>query len=104
MGTMPKPEPPAFSTNDTHWKEQFCEALGEHTPDAAFGAIGGRAIDDLASVVDDGGTEKQKDFELALSLAENHPELYEIGPEYDFADFQEAIGTSLALVEPGLSY
>jgi hypothetical protein len=35
--------------------------------------------------------EKRKDFELALSLATNHPELFEVGHEYDFADFQQAI-------------
>jgi hypothetical protein len=35
--------------------------------------------------------EKQKDFELALSLATSHPELFEVGHEYDFADFQKAI-------------
>ena len=35
--------------------------------------------------------EKQQDFELALSLAQNHPELFEIAHEYEFADFQEAI-------------
>ena len=96
----------------------------------AFDAIGGKAIDDLAEVVDDGGTiinfgslgsnmgtniyslapnnvalksvsimswfrltqdEKQKDFELALSLATNHPELFELPQEYEFADFQKAI-------------
>jgi len=96
----------------------------------AFDAIGGKAIDDLAEVIDDGGTiinfgslgsnmgtniyslipnnvalksvsimswfrltedEKQKDFELALSLATNHPELFEVAHEYEFADFQKAI-------------
>ena len=96
----------------------------------AFDAIGGRAIDELAWVIDDGGTvinygslgnntgtniyslisnnvalksvaimswfrltqdEKQKDFELALSLATIHPELFEVAHEYDFADFQKAI-------------
>jgi hypothetical protein len=31
--------------------------------------------------------EKQKDFELALSLATNHPELFEVAQEY----FQKAI-------------
>src|SRR6266550_1266714 len=35
--------------------------------------------------------EKRKDFELALSLAANHPELFEVGHEYDFSDFQQAI-------------
>src|SRR5262245_24640559 len=35
--------------------------------------------------------EKQKDFELALSLVKNHPELFEVAQEYEFADFQKAI-------------
>ena len=96
----------------------------------AFDAIGGTAINDLAEIVDDGGTiinygslgsntgtniyllalnnvalksvsimnwfrlpqdEKQKDFELALNLARNHPELFEVAHEYEFGDFQKAI-------------
>ena len=124
------PGPPAYSTSDSNWKGQVREALGGHRLEVAFDAIGGRAIDDLASVVDDGGTvinygslgsstgtniyslipnsvalrsvavmswfrltldEKQKDFELALSLATDHPELFEVGHEYDFDDFQKAI-------------
>jgi NADPH:quinone reductase-like Zn-dependent oxidoreductase len=124
------PGPPVYSTGDSNWKEQVREALGGHSLQVAFDAIGGRAIDDLASVVDDGGTvinygslgsntgtniyslipnnvalrsvaimswfrltedEKRKDFELALSLAANHPELFEVGHEYDFSDFQQAI-------------
>ena len=35
--------------------------------------------------------EKQKDFELALNLATNHPELFEVVHEYEFGDFQKAI-------------
>ena len=35
--------------------------------------------------------EKQKDFELALSLATNHPALLEVAHEYEFGDFQKAI-------------
>jgi NADPH:quinone reductase-like Zn-dependent oxidoreductase len=35
--------------------------------------------------------EKRKDFDLALSLATNHPELYEVADEYEFGDFQRAI-------------
>jgi hypothetical protein len=35
--------------------------------------------------------EKQEDFEIALSLATNHPELFEVAHEYEFGDFQEAI-------------
>src|SRR2546426_4195189 len=124
------PGPPVFSTSDSNWKEQVREALKGHKLEVAFDAIGGTAIDDLASVVDDGGTiinygslgsntgtniyslapnnialksvsimswfrltedEKQKDFELALRLATNHPELFEVAHEYEFADFQKAI-------------
>ena len=98
--------------------------------EVAFDALGGKAIDDLAEILDDGGTiinfgslvsnmgtniyslapnnvalrsmsimgwfrltqdEKQTDFELALSLATNHPELFEVAYEYEFADFQKAI-------------
>jgi len=124
------PGPPVYSTSDTNWKEQVREALGGYKLEVAFDAIGGKAIDDLAEVVDDGGTvinygslgsntgtniyslvpnnlalksvsimswfrltpdEKQKDFELALSLAKNHPELFEVAHEYEFGDFQKAI-------------
>jgi NADPH:quinone reductase-like Zn-dependent oxidoreductase len=124
------PGPPVYSTSDCNWKEQVRECLGGYKLEVAFDAIGGKAIDDLADVVDDGGTvinfgslgnnmgtniyslipnkvalksvsitswfcltqdEKQKDFELALSLATNHPELFEIAHEYEFADFQKAI-------------
>jgi NADPH2:quinone reductase len=124
------PGPPVYSTSDSNWKEQVREALGGHKLEVAFDAIGGKAIDDLAEVVDDGGTiinfgsldsnmgtniyslapnnvalksvsimswfrltqdEKQQDFELALSLAKNHPELFEVAREYEFADFQKAI-------------
>ena len=35
--------------------------------------------------------EKRKDFELALSFATNHPELFEVAHEYEFGDFQRAI-------------
>ena len=124
------PGPPVYSTSDSNWKEQVREALGGHKLEVAFDAIGGKAIDDLAEVLEDGGTiinfgsldssmgtniyslapnnvalksvsimswfrltedEKQKDFELALSLANNHPELFEVAHEYEFADFQKAI-------------
>jgi NADPH:quinone reductase-like Zn-dependent oxidoreductase len=124
------PGPPIFSTGDGNWKEQVREALEGHKLEVAFDALGGKAIEDLAEVVDDGGTiinfgslesnmgtnidslvpnnvalksvsimnwfrltqdEKQKDFELALSLATNHPELFEVDHEYEFGDFQKAI-------------
>ena len=35
--------------------------------------------------------QKQKDFELALELATNHPELFEVAHEYELGDFQSAI-------------
>jgi len=124
------PGPTIFSTSDGNWKDQVREALGGHKLEVAFDAIGGTAIDDLASVVDEGGTiinygslggntgtniyslapnnvalksvsimswfrltqdEKRKDFELALSLAKNYPELFEVAHEYEFGDFQRAI-------------
>ncbi|MEA2262745.1 MAG: hypothetical protein QOJ51_5570, partial [Acidobacteriaceae bacterium] len=124
------PGPPIYSTSDSNWKEQVREALEGHNLEVAFDAVGGKAIDDLAELVDDGGTiinfgsldsnmgtniyslvpnnvalksvsilswfrlpdaEKQKDFELALSLATHHPELFEVAHEYEFGDFQKAI-------------
>jgi NADPH:quinone reductase len=124
------PGPPVFSTSDSNWKEQVRGALEGHKLEVAFDAIGGTAIDDLASVVDDGATiinygslgsntgtniyslapnnvalksvsimtwfrltqdEKQKDFELALHLATNHPELFEVAHEYEFGEFHKAI-------------
>ncbi len=124
------PGPPVYSTSDSNWKEQVRGALGGYRLEVAFDAIGGKAIDDLAEIVDDGGTvinfgslgsnmgtniyslipnnvalksvsimswfrltqdEKQKDFQLALSLATNHPELFEVAHEYEFGDFQKAI-------------
>ena len=96
----------------------------------AFDALGGKAIDDLAEVVDEGATiinfgslesntgtnifslasnnvalrsihlgswfrlsesEKQKDFELALDLAKDHPALFQVAHEFEFDDFQKAI-------------
>ena len=124
------PGPPVYSTSDSNWKEEVRGALGGYRLEVAFDAIGGKAIDDLAEIVDDGGTivnygslgsntgtniyslipnnvalrsvaimswfrlsldEKQKDFDLSLSLATHHPELFEVGHEYDFDHFQEAI-------------
>ena len=104
--------------------------MGGHKLNVAFDALGGKAIDDLAELVDDGGSiinfgslqsniganiyslapnnlslksvsimnwfllaedEERKDFELALSLATNHPGLFEVAHEYEFDDFQSAI-------------
>ena len=125
-----RPGPPVFSTNDRNWKEQVREALKGHKLEVAFDAVGGKAIDALAELVDDGGTiinfgslesnmganiyslapnnlalksvsimswfrlpenDKREDFQLALSLATNHPELFEVAHEYEFDDFQKAI-------------
>jgi NADPH:quinone reductase len=135
------PGSPVYLTSDSNWKEQVREALGGHKLEVAFDAIGGKAIDDLAQVVDDGGTiinfgslgsnvgtniyslapnnislksasimrwfrltqdEKQEDFELALSLAKNHPELFEVAHEYEFADFQKAIQHVSRPGKPGI--
>ena len=124
------PGPPIYSTSDDDWKEQVRNSLEGHKLEVGFDALGGKAIDDLAEVLDDGGTiinfgsldsnvgpniyslaannvalksvlimswfrlgedEKQRDFELALNLAKNHPELFEVAHEYEFGDFQRAI-------------
>ncbi len=135
------PGPPVFSTSDSHWKEQVRGALGGYRLEVAFDAIGGKAIDDLAEVVDDGGTiinfgslgsntgtniyslvpnnvalrsvsimnwfrlaqdEKQKDFDFALSLATNHPELFEVAHQCEFGDFQKAIQHVSSLGKTGI--
>jgi NADPH:quinone reductase-like Zn-dependent oxidoreductase len=124
------PGPPVYSTSDSEWKEQVREAMGGHKLAVAFDVVGGTAIDDLAELLDEGGTiinfgslesnmgtniyalapnnlalksasimswfrlpedEKRQDFELALNLATNHPQLFEVAHEYEFDDFQRAI-------------
>ena len=119
-----------ISTSDSNWKKQVRDALEGHKLEVVFDALGGKAIDDLAEVVDEGATiinfgslesntgtnifslasnnvalrsihlgswfrlsesEKQKDFELALNLAKNHPALFEVAHEFAFDDFQNAI-------------
>src|SRR6202030_4691141 len=50
------PGPPVYSTSDSNWKQQVHEALGGHKLKVAFDALGGTAIDDLAELLDDGGT------------------------------------------------
>jgi NADPH:quinone reductase len=124
------PGPPVYSTSDSKWKEQVREALGGLKLAVAFDAVGGKAINDLAELVDEGGTiinfgslesnmgtniyalapnnlalksvsimswfrlpedEKRQDFKLALNLATNHPQLFEVAHEYEFDDFQRAI-------------
>ena len=124
------PGAPIISTSGSDWRKQVREALEGHKLEVAYDALGGKAIDDLADVVDDGATiinfgsldsntgtnifslapnsvalksihiggwfllpgeEKQKDLDLALSLAKNHPTLFQVGQEFAFDDFQEAI-------------
>src|SRR4029077_10867482 len=50
------PGPPVYLTSDSNWKEQIRGALEGHKLEVAFDAIGGTAIDDLAEILDDGGT------------------------------------------------
>jgi NADPH:quinone reductase len=53
---MVLPGPPVISTSDSNWKEQVRAALGGHKLQVAFDAVGGKAIDDLAELLDDDGT------------------------------------------------
>ncbi len=124
------PGAPVISTVESNWKKQVRDALEGHKLEVAFDALGGKAIDDLAEVVDEGATiinfgslesntgtnifslasnnvalrsihlgswfrlsesEKQKDFELALDLAKDHPALFQVAHEFEFDDFQKAI-------------
>jgi NADPH:quinone reductase-like Zn-dependent oxidoreductase len=124
------PGAPVISTVDSNWKKQVRDALEGHKLEVAFDALGGKAIDDLAEVVDEGATiinfgslesntgtnifslapnnlalksihigswfrlsesEKQKDLELALNLAKDHPALFQVAHEFEFDDFQKAI-------------
>ena len=50
------PGPPVFSTSDSDWKREVRQALGGHKLAVAFDAVGGGAIDDLAELLDEGGT------------------------------------------------
>jgi NADPH2:quinone reductase len=50
------PGPPVFSTSDSDWKREVRQALGGHKLAVAFDAVGGKAIDDLAELLDEGGT------------------------------------------------
>jgi len=47
---------PVISTSDSNWKKQVRDALEGHKLEVAFDALGGKAIDDLAEVVDEGAT------------------------------------------------
>jgi NADPH:quinone reductase-like Zn-dependent oxidoreductase len=137
------PGPPIISTSDSDWKKQVREALEGHMLKLAYDALGGKAIDDLADVVDDGATiinygtlesgtganvyslapnnvalksiligswfrlpdeEKQKDFELALNLAKSHPTLFQVGHEFEFDDYLEAIRDVFRPGKPESSY
>jgi NADPH:quinone reductase-like Zn-dependent oxidoreductase len=97
------PGPPVYSTSDSNWKEQVREALGGHKLEVAFDAIGGKAIDDLAEVVDDGGTIinfGSLDSNMGTniySLAPNN-----VAHEYEFADFQKAIHHASSPVKTGI--
>jgi NADPH:quinone reductase-like Zn-dependent oxidoreductase len=110
------PGPPIFSTGDGNWKEQVREALEGHKLEVAFDALGGKAIEDLAEVVDDGGTiinfgslESNMGTNID-SLVPNNVALksvsimnwfrltqdekqkdFEVAHEYEFGDFQKAI-------------
>jgi NADPH:quinone reductase-like Zn-dependent oxidoreductase len=50
------PGPPVYSTSDNGWMERVREALEGHKLTVAFDAVGGSAIDDLAELLDEGGT------------------------------------------------
>jgi len=50
------PGPPVFATNDSRWKEQVREALGGYKLHVALDAVGGKAIDGLAELLDEDGT------------------------------------------------
>jgi len=50
------PGAPVISTSDSNWKKQVRDALEGHKLEVAFDALGGKAIDDLAEVVDEGAT------------------------------------------------
>ncbi len=48
--------------------------------------------------------EKQKDFELALNLAKSHPTLFQVGHEFEFDDYLEAIRDVFRPGKPESSY
>jgi len=48
--------PAVILTGGSNWKDQVREALGGHKLQVAFDALGGRAIDDLAELLDEDGT------------------------------------------------
>jgi NADPH2:quinone reductase len=50
------PGPPVVLTCGSNWKDQVREALGGHSLQVAFDALGGKAIDDLAELLDEDGT------------------------------------------------
>lgn len=50
------PGPPVVATSGSNWKDQVREALGGHRLQLAFDALGGKAIEDLAELLDEDGT------------------------------------------------
>src|SRR6267143_4285235 len=50
------PGAPVISTVESNWKKQVRDALEGHKLEVAFDALGGKAIDDHAEVVDEGAT------------------------------------------------
>jgi NADPH:quinone reductase-like Zn-dependent oxidoreductase len=50
------PGPPIYSTADCDWKKRVRNAVAGHRLEVAFDALGGKAIEELAEVLDDGGT------------------------------------------------
>jgi len=50
------PGPPIYSTAGSDWKKRVRKALAGHRLEVAFDALGGKAIEELAEVLDDGGT------------------------------------------------
>lgn len=50
------PGPPVVPMSESNWKDQVREALGGNKLQVAFDALGGKAIDDLAELLDEDGT------------------------------------------------
>jgi len=50
------PGPPVVLTGGSNWKDRVREALGGHKLQVAFDALGGKAIGDLAELLDEEGT------------------------------------------------
>lgn len=50
------PGPPIYSTSGGDWKKRVRDAVAGHRLEVAFDALGGKAIEELVEVLDDGGT------------------------------------------------